>query len=243
MAVLRDSRPYSQFAFRVKIAGDDGTSTIAGFQEVSGLGTEIHIAEYRPGDSIEIGRRLGSRDISLWFADGSNYPGTANIRQQKKWFEQNLKECHVHLSPDQRMLVEYKPFEPALYHTDLADWGMSLLVARTAGPKAKVLVDTWHHYLAQNIEQIVAWLLSENMLGGFHFNDRRYADDDLTMGSIDPYQVFRNLSRDFVFRMGKRQARGHRIYDRSKPQPERQDRSHDPDGDNGAATVRKSGAR
>jgi L-rhamnose isomerase/sugar isomerase len=89
------------------------------------------------------------------------------------------------------MLVEYKPFEPAFYHTDIADWGMALLLARSAGPQAKVLVDTGHHYAAQNIEQIVAWLLSENMLGGFHFNDRRYADDDLTMGSIDPYQVFR----------------------------------------------------
>ena len=89
------------------------------------------------------------------------------------------------------MLVEYKPFEPAFYHTDIADWGMALLLARAAGPQARVLVDTGHHYAAQNIEQIVAWLLSENMLGGFHFNDRRYADDDLTMGSIDPYQVFR----------------------------------------------------
>jgi L-rhamnose isomerase/sugar isomerase len=89
------------------------------------------------------------------------------------------------------MLVEYKPFEPAFYHTDIADWGMALLLARAAGPSAKVLVDTGHHYLSQNIEQIVAWLLDENMLGGFHFNDRRYADDDLTMGSIDPYQVFR----------------------------------------------------
>ena len=89
------------------------------------------------------------------------------------------------------MLVEYKPFEPSFYHTDIADWGMALLLARTAGPQAKVLVDTGHHYSAQNIEQIVAWLLSEGMLGGFHFNDRRYADDDLTMGSIDPYQVFR----------------------------------------------------
>jgi L-rhamnose isomerase/sugar isomerase len=89
------------------------------------------------------------------------------------------------------LLVEYKPFEPAFYHTDIADWGMALLLARAAGPQAKVLVDTGHHYQAQNIEQIVAWLLSENMLGGFHFNDRRYADDDLTMGSIDPYQVFR----------------------------------------------------
>jgi len=141
--------------------------------------------------SIAIGRRLNSRDISFWFADGSNYPGTANIRQRKQWFEEALKESHRQLSSDQRMLIEYKPFEPAFYHTDIADWGMALLLARAAGPQAKVLVDTGHHYGSQNIEQIVAWLLSENMLGGFHFNDRRYADDDLTMGSIDPYQVFR----------------------------------------------------
>jgi L-rhamnose isomerase/sugar isomerase len=142
-------------------------------------------------DSIEIARRLNSRDISFWFADGSNYPGTANIRQRKEWFADGLKTAHQQLSPNQRMLVEYKPFEPAFYHTDIADWGMALLLSRAAGPQAKVLVDTGHHYAAQNIEQIVAWLLSENMLGGFHFNDRRYADDDLTMGSIDPYQVFR----------------------------------------------------
>jgi L-rhamnose isomerase / sugar isomerase len=142
-------------------------------------------------DSIEIAKQLHCRDISLWFADGSNYPGTANIRQRKRWFEELLKTSHDKLSPDQRLLVEYKPFEPAFYHTDIADWGMALLLARAAGPQAKVLVDTGHHYQAQNIEQIVAWLLAENMLGGFHFNDRRYADDDLTMGSIDPYQVFR----------------------------------------------------
>jgi L-rhamnose isomerase / sugar isomerase len=142
-------------------------------------------------DSIEIARRLESRDISLWFADGSNYPGTANIRQRKQWFQEGLRICHADLSPGQRMLVEYKPFEPAFYHTDIADWGMALLLARAAGPNAKVLVDTGHHYLSQNIEQIVAWLLSEGMLGGFHFNDRRYADDDLTLGSIDPYQIFR----------------------------------------------------
>jgi L-rhamnose isomerase / sugar isomerase len=142
-------------------------------------------------ESITIARELHSRDISYWFTDGSNYPGTANIRQRKAWFEESLKAAHASLAPDQRMLVEYKPFEPAFYHTDIADWGMALLLARAAGPQAKVLVDTGHHYLAQNIEQIVAWLLAENMLGGFHFNDRRYADDDLTMGSIDPYQVFR----------------------------------------------------
>ncbi len=142
-------------------------------------------------DSIEIARRLNSRDISFWFADGSNYPGTANIRQRKQWFGDALKEAHRALAANQRMLIEYKPFEPAFYHTDIGDWGMALLLSREAGPRAKVLVDTGHHYSAQNIEQIVAWLLSENMLGGFHFNDRRYADDDLTIGSIDPYQVFR----------------------------------------------------
>jgi L-rhamnose isomerase / sugar isomerase len=142
-------------------------------------------------DSIEIARRLQSIDISMWFADGSNYPGTANVRQRKQWFEQCLRVAHNELSAGQRLLVEYKPFEPAFYHTDIGDWGMALLLARHAGPQARVLVDTGHHYQAQNIEQIVAWLLAENMLGGFHFNDRRYADDDLTMGSIDPYQVFR----------------------------------------------------
>jgi L-rhamnose isomerase / sugar isomerase len=142
-------------------------------------------------DSVAIAGKLSSRDISLWFANGSNYPGTANIRQRRKWFEEALQAVHARLSSTQRMLVEYKPFEPAFYHTDIADWGMALLLARAAGPQAKVLVDTGHHYLAQNIEQIVAWLLSEGMLGGFHFNDRRYADDDLTLGSIDPYQIFR----------------------------------------------------
>jgi L-rhamnose isomerase/sugar isomerase len=104
------------------------------------------------------------------------------------------------------MLIEYKPFEPAFYHTDIAEWGMALLFSRAAGPQAKVLVDTGHHYQAQNIEQIVAWLLAEDMLGGFHFNDRRYADDDLTMGSIDPYQVFRIFHEIlfFEFEEGKR---------------------------------------
>ncbi|MEO7144833.1 MAG: TIM barrel protein [Bryobacteraceae bacterium] len=142
-------------------------------------------------DSIGIAKKLKSRDISLWFADGSNFPGTANIRKRREWFQESLREAHAQLSAEQRMLVEYKPFEPAFYHTDIADWGMALLLARAAGPRAKVLVDTGHHYQAQNIEQIVAWLLAEGMLGAFHFNDRRYADDDLTMGSIDPYQVFR----------------------------------------------------
>jgi L-rhamnose isomerase/sugar isomerase len=141
--------------------------------------------------SIELGQQLGSRDVSLWLADGSNYPGTQSMRKRIEWLEQALREAHGHLAPEQRLLVEYKPFEPAFYHTDIADWGMAMHLARDAGPQASVLVDTGHHYAAQNIEQIVSWLLHTRMLGGFHFNDRRYADDDLTLGSIDPYQVFR----------------------------------------------------
>ena len=150
-------------------------------------------------DSVAIARRLNSRDIVLWFADGSNYPGTANIRQRKQWFEENLRALHTDVDARQRLLVEYKPFEPAFYHTDIADWGMALAFARSAGPHARVLVDTGHHYQSQNIEQLVAWLLAEGMLGGFHFNDRRYADDDLTLGSIDPYQVFRIFHEILLF--------------------------------------------
>ena len=145
-------------------------------------------------DSIEIAKLTGSRDITPWFIDGSNYPGTANMRQHKRWFEEGLRAAHNELAPDQRsMLVEYgSPSSRAFYHTDIADWGMALNLAKVAGKQAKVLVDTGHHYQTQNIEQIVAWLLDDDMLGGFHLNDRRFADDDLTpLGSIDPYQVFR----------------------------------------------------
>ncbi len=142
-------------------------------------------------ESVAIGRELGSKDVSLWIADGSNYPGTQDMRKRMGWVEEALGATHAALGDGQRMLVEYKPFEPYFYHTDIADWGMALELARRAGPKAKVLVDTGHHYQGTNIEQIVAWLLHVGALGGFHFNDRKYADDDLTLGSIDPYQVFR----------------------------------------------------
>ena len=142
-------------------------------------------------ESVKIGKSLGSRDVSLWIADGSNYPGTQSMRRRIGWMEEVLKATHEAMDDTQRMLVEYKPFEPAFYHTDIADWGMALHLAHVAGPRAKVLVDTGHHYPGTNIEQIVAWLLHTESLGGFHFNDRKYADDDLTLGSIDPYQLFR----------------------------------------------------
>ena len=128
--------------------------------------------------------RPGSRMVQIT-------PGRKISASRIRLFEEALKEIHRALKPGQRLLLEYKPFEPAFYHTDIADWGMAFQLAKQAGPQALVLVDTGHHYQAQNIEQIVAWLLHHKMIGGFHFNDRRYADDDLTLGSIDPYQVFR----------------------------------------------------
>ncbi|HEX8550886.1 MAG TPA: TIM barrel protein [Abditibacteriaceae bacterium] len=140
---------------------------------------------------IEIGKATGSDLLSFWFADGTNYPGQDDIITRKKRMEVALKKWHDAMPESMTMLVEYKPFEPAWYHTDIADWGMALLFAQKAGPRAKVLVDTGHHLLGTNIEHIVAMLLDEGMLGGFHFNDRKYADDDLTIGSIDPYAVFR----------------------------------------------------
>lgn len=142
-------------------------------------------------DSVEVGRVNGSDVLTLWFADGTNYPGQGDIRRRKRWFQEALREVHDAMPEGMTMLVEYKPFEPGFYHTDIADWGMSCAFARHAGPNARVLVDTGHHLPGQNIEHIVAFLADEGMLGGFHFNDSKYADDDLTTGSIDPYGTFR----------------------------------------------------
>ena len=142
-------------------------------------------------DSIAIGKQTRSQYLSLWFADGTNFPGQSDVRQRKGWATEALKTAHRRLGKNMTMLLEYKPFEPATYFTDFGDWGMAYVLAKAAGSKAKVLVDTGHHLPGCNIEQIVAWLIDEDMLGGFHFNDRKYADDDLTSGSIDPYQLFR----------------------------------------------------
>jgi L-rhamnose isomerase/sugar isomerase len=144
--------------------------------------------------SVQIGRQAASRYQSLWFADGANYPGQADIRQRKAWAAEALREVHRAMPADMIMLLEYKPFEPATYFTDFFDWGAGYILAKAAGPQARVLVDLGHHLPGCNIEQIVAWLIDEDMLGGFHFNDRKYADDDLTVGSMDPYQAFRILN-------------------------------------------------
>jgi L-rhamnose isomerase / sugar isomerase len=142
-------------------------------------------------DCIKIAKAVGSDVLSLWFADGTNYPGQDDLVARKRRMHGALRQWHDAMPEGMTMLVEYKPFEPAFYHTDIADWGMAYVFAKEAGPNAKVLVDTGHHLQGQNIEHIVAFLIDEEMLGGFHFNDRKYADDDLTMGSIDPYAVFR----------------------------------------------------
>jgi len=142
-------------------------------------------------DCIAIAKAVKSKLLSLWFADGSNYPGQDDIVERKERMHGALRQWHDAMPNGMKMLVEYKPFEPAFYHTDIADWGMAYVFAKDAGPNARVLVDTGHHLPGQNIEHIVAYLIDEEMLGGFHFNDRKYADDDLTLGSIDPYAVFR----------------------------------------------------
>ncbi|MDQ0338692.1 L-rhamnose isomerase/sugar isomerase [Caldalkalibacillus uzonensis] len=141
-------------------------------------------------ECVEIAKVVGSNTISLWFADGSNYPGQVNIRTRKRWILEALAELYQALTPDMRMLIEYKFFEPAFYHTDLADWGMAYDMALKLGEKAQVLVDTGHHAPGTNVEHIVAYLLDEKKLGGFHFNSRKYADDDLIVGTINPYELF-----------------------------------------------------
>ena len=141
-------------------------------------------------ECVDIVQQAGSTVLSLWFADGTNYPGQDDIIARKRRFEECLSETHAMLPEGVRMLIEYKFFEPAFYHTDIADWGMALNFAIKAGPKAEVLVDLGHHPLSTNIEHIVALLLDEGRMGGFHFNNRKYADDDVTTGSVNLYEVF-----------------------------------------------------
>jgi L-rhamnose isomerase/sugar isomerase len=141
-------------------------------------------------DSVQIGTQLNSSVLSLWFADGSDYPGQSDFRDRKRWFEESLAEVYAVMPAAMTMLLEYKPFEPGLYHTDIADWGMSYVLCRKLGERARVLVDLGHHLPGTNIEHIVAFLLDERLLGGFHFNNRKYADDDVMVGSINPYEFF-----------------------------------------------------
>jgi L-rhamnose isomerase / sugar isomerase len=142
-------------------------------------------------ECVEIAQEVGSFLVSLWLADGTNYPGQDDLRGRFARLLESLEEVYAALPDGMRLLVEYKFFEPAFYSTDLPDWGTAALVCRRLGPQAQVLVDTGHHAQGTNVEQIVALLLSEELLGGFHFNNRKYADDDLIVGAIDPFELFR----------------------------------------------------
>jgi len=142
-------------------------------------------------ECVEIAQEVGSTIVSLWLADGTNYPGQDDLRARRRRLLDGLEKLYALLPEGMRLLVEYKFFEPAFYSTDLPDWGTAALVCRRLGSQAQVLVDTGHHPQGTNVEQIVAVLLAEGLLGGFHFNNRKYADDDLIVGAIDPFELFR----------------------------------------------------
>ena len=141
-------------------------------------------------ECCSIMKETGSDILSIWLADGTNYAGQDDIVRRKEYLEEGLKVIYDNLPDNGRMLIEYKFFEPAFYHTDLADWGISYAMSLKCGPKAQVLVDTGHHAQGTNIAHIVAFLLSEKKLGGFHFNARKYADDDLIVGTENPFELF-----------------------------------------------------
>ncbi len=141
-------------------------------------------------ECIEVMKITGSKDLSLWFADGTNYVGQDDFRARKRRVRHSLEQVYEALPDNSRMLLEYKFFEPAFYFTDLNDWGVALNHCQALGSKAQVLVDLGHHAQAVNIEAIVAFLLDEGKLGGFHFNARRYADDDLIVGTTNPLELF-----------------------------------------------------
>jgi L-rhamnose isomerase / sugar isomerase len=142
-------------------------------------------------ECIDIMDATGSQDLKLWFADGTNYPGQDDIRGRQDRLAESLRIVYERLGPSQRMVLEYKLFEPSFYTTDVPDWGTSLVQCIALGPKAKVVIDTGHHAPGTNIEFIVASLLRLDRLGGFDFNSRFYADDDLMVGAADPFQLFR----------------------------------------------------
>jgi L-rhamnose isomerase/sugar isomerase len=141
-------------------------------------------------ECLAIATALGSSAQSLWLADGTNYPGQDDLRERRRRLHECLARVYAELPAEQELLVEYKFFEPAFYATDLADWGSALLTCLKLGERAKVLVDLGHHAQGTNIEQIVAFLSDEDRLGGFHFNNRKYADDDLIVGSVNPFELF-----------------------------------------------------
>ncbi|MEG1473905.1 MAG: TIM barrel protein [Christensenella sp.] len=141
-------------------------------------------------DCVRVAREMGSKKIGMWVADGTNYPGQDDLRERRHRLYDGLRVLYDEMDEDMKLVIEYKPFEPFFYTTDIADWGTSMLMCRKLGERAKVLVDLGHHLPGVNIEQIIATLLDEDLLGGFHMNNRRYADDDLITGTVNPMDLF-----------------------------------------------------
>ncbi|MDQ0936486.1 L-rhamnose isomerase [Streptomyces turgidiscabies] len=198
-----------------KVDGSDGYADLAKYAEERGLklgainSNTFQDDDYKLGsichpdavvrrkalghllECVDIMDATGSKDLKLWFADGTNYPGQDDIRERQDRLSEALAAVYERLGDDQRMLLEYKFFEPAFYATDVPDWGTAYAHCLKLGPKAQVVVDTGHHAPGTNIEFIVATLLREGKLGAFDFNSRFYADDDLMVGAADPFQLFR----------------------------------------------------
>ena len=181
-------------------------------------------------ECVDIMDATGSRDLKLWFADGTNYPGQDDIVARQDRLAEALAEVYERLGDGQRFLLEYKLFEPTFYTTDVPDWGTAYAHCIALGPKAQVVIDTGHHAPGTNIEFIVAMLLRAGKLGGFDFNSRFYADDDLMVGAADPFQLFRIMWE--VRRGGGLDPRDRRgVHARPVPQHRAEDRRPDPLGD------------
>ena len=193
-------------------------------------------------ECIEIGEKLGSKALTVWIADGSNFPGQSNLDRAFDRYLESLAEIYARLPGDWRVFLEHKLYEPAFYSTVISDWGTSLMAAQALGPKAHCLVDLGHHAPNVNIEQIVARLIRFGSLAGFHFNDSKYGDDDLDAGSIDPFRLFLRVQR--AGRRGRAQGAGLRPGLHARPVAQRHRPDREPDGLGGRDAARlRAGAR
>ncbi|RRQ49605.1 sugar isomerase [Maribacter algicola] len=158
---------------------------------LSSMDKEVRqMAVQHNNDVVDIGKKLGSKSLTVWLADGTNFPGQRDFQSSLLNTEDSLKKIYGHMPDDWKLFIEYKPYEPNFYSTVIQDWGTSFMLANACGERAYTLVDLGHHLPNTNIEQIVATLMLKGKLGGFHFNDSKYGDDDLTVGSIKPYSLF-----------------------------------------------------
>ena len=179
-------------------------------------------------ECIDVMDATGSRDLKIWLAEGSNYPGQTDMRARQDRLNDSLRQVYDRLSGEQRLVLEYKFFEPSFYHTDVPDWGTSYAQVATLGDRAMVCLDTGHHAPGTNIEFIVMQLLRLGKLGSFDFNSRFYADDDLIVGAADPFQLFRILVE--VIRGGGPEQPRRRVHARPVPQHRGEDPRPDPLG-------------